>query len=285
MDMEETVLRAHEKFVDPLSEYFVYTPSTTAKQLFFYPTHIGYFQYQADYCLKRSNYHSFLLMLVLDGSCDLDLNGQSFHAKKGCLMLIDCYAPHQYGSSCGWKALWLHFDGPLARNYYDCISQKYGNRILSSEFHTICYEIKEMFRIFRSGDKINETQISQQITGILNQLLDPPSENCMVTRGPVKDAVSYINEHFAEPLTLKDLAEKACLSPFYFTRIFSEETGMTPYQYLISTRISAAKFMLKSTSLSIKEIGYQCGFSSMTSFCSTFKKWEDQTPGRYRTSI
>lgn len=278
-------MKAREQYIDPISEYYVYTPSTTAQSLLFYPTHIGYFQYQPNYSLNRSNFHNFLMMLVLDGACDLRLNEQSFHAEKGSLVLIDCYAPHEYHSSCGWKALWLHFDGPLARNYYEHLSQKYGNIIRPSEFHAIYYEMNEILTAFKSGDAISETHISQKIACILNQLIDMSPNEAPVSGEPVRDSISYINEHFAEPLTLEDLSKKACLSPFYFTRIFSKETGMTPYQYLISTRISAAKFLLKSTSFSIKEIGMQCGFSNVSSFCSTFKKWEKQTPGDYRKSM
>lgn len=283
--MEVRNLKTQEQFVDPISEYYVYTPSATAQDLFFYPTQIGYFQYQANYLLKRSNFHNFLIMLILDGECDLNLNGQQLHAKKGCITLIDCYAPHQYGSSCGWKALWLHFNGPMARKYYNYLSQKYGNMMISSEFYTIYHEMKEILEIFKSGSKINEIYISQKLNYILNKLIDSGPEPALISSAPVKAAIAYMNEHFAEPLTLNNLAEKACLSPFYFTRIFSRETGMTPYQYLISTRISAAKFMLKSTSFSIKEIGYMCGFSNVSSFCSAFKKWETQTPGSYRSSV
>lgn len=278
-------MKTHDQFIDPVSEYYIYTPSATARQLFLFPTHIGLYHYLPGYSLNRSNYDSFLMMLILDGECDLNLSGEYFHAKKGALTLIDCYAPHQYESSCGWKALWLHFDGPVARNYYNYLSQKYGNLFVPADFHTIYQETTELFNIFQSGSKINEADISQRITGILNHLITPDSSGSSMPYMPVKEVISYISRHFSEPLTLEDLSERACLSPFYFTRIFARETGMTPHQYLISTRISVAKFMLKSTSFSIKEIGYQCGFSSVTSFCTTFKKWEHQTPGDYRNSV
>lgn len=278
-------MKTHERYIDSSSEYYVYTPSVTAKKLLLYPTHIGFFQYKPNYSLRRSNFHNFLIMLILDGECDLKLNEQTFHAEKGSLIFIDCYSPHEYKSSYGWKALWLHFDGSIARNYYDYLFQKYGNIIMPTEFHTIYSEMNEILNIFKSGDAINEIEISQKITCILNRLLDISPNNTLISHSPIKDAVSYINEHFAEPLSLKDLSEKACLSPFYFTRVFTKETGMTPYQYLIFTRISAAKFLLKSTAFSIKEIGFQCGFTNVSSFCSAFKKWEGQTPGDYRSSI
>lgn len=278
-------MKTHDPNINPVSEYYVYTPSITAKKLFFYLTHIGYYHYDSNYYLKRSNFQSFLIMLILDGECDVKLDTQSFHVKKGSLVLLDCYAPHEYGSTSNWKTLWFHFDGPLARNYYDYLTEKFENCIQPTEFHMIYTEIKEMFYFFQSGNSINEMLISEKITYILNHLIALSPNDIQSSHEPIKDSISYINEHFSEPITLNDLAKNVCLSPFYFTRIFSKETGVTPYQYLISTRISAAKFLLKSTSFSIKEIGEQCGFHTFSSFCYTFKKWENQTPSMYRKSV
>lgn len=278
-------MKTHEPNIHPTSEYYIYTPSITAKKLFFYLTHIGYYHYDSNYHLKRSNFHSFLIMLILDGECEMKLDTRFSHAKKGSLVLIDCYAPHEYGSTSSWSALWFHFDGLLARNYYTYLTEKFGNCIQPTEFHTIYHEIKKLLCIFQSGNSINEMLISEKITCILNYLLSLSPDDTLPSHEPVKDSISYINEHFSEPLTLNDLARSACLSPFYFARIFSKETGVTPYQYLISTRISAAKFLLKSTSFSIEEIGRQCGFQTFSSFCYTFKKWENQTPSMYRQSI
>ena len=81
------------------------------------------------------------------------------------------------------------------------------------------------------------------------------------------------------------IAENAALSPYYFTRIFSQETGFTPHQYLIATRLSFAKYLLQSGEKSVKEIAFHSGFHSESSFCATFRKWEGITPGAYRSKI
>lgn len=278
-------METYEPYIDANSEYYICTPSATAKQLFFYVTQIGFYHYKPNYTLKRNNFHSFLLMLISDGECDLSLSGICCHASKGQLVLIDCYSPHQYKSSWGWKALWIHFDGPLARTYYEYLSHTCGNVITPADFHMVHQEMHEILNMFQTDSIIPESQVSQKLTCILNSLVDLSPCDTAADSVPVKDSISYINKHFSKPITLKDLSERVCLSPFYFTRIFAKETGMTPHQYLISTRISAARFLLKSTSLSIKEIGYQCGFPSESNFCSTFKKWEHQTPSSYRNHI
>ena len=84
---------------------------------------------------------------------------------------------------------------------------------------------------------------------------------------------------------MEKLAASANMSPFHFTRTFNRETGMTPHQYLIKTRLSAAKYLLQFSETSIKDIAFSTGFHSETSFCTTFKKWESATPSQYRQTI
>ncbi|HIX29457.1 MAG TPA: AraC family transcriptional regulator [Candidatus Blautia stercoravium] len=274
---------SQESLVTPESEYFIYTASFAAKKLFFYPTYVGNFQYEPGYILKRSRYDSFLIMLITDGTCKVSLNGHHYTAPKDSLVLIDCYAPHEYGNSSGHSSLWLHFDGPMARNYYEYLIQKWGHVILPPNVQSIKYHLEKIYKIFKTGQQICEASISSQITLLLNELMDTaPLGSTSGTQELLKNAITYINEHFAEPVHLEAIAEKASLSPFYFTRIFARETGMTPYRYLIATRISAAKFLLKSTSSSVKEIALSTGFSSESSFCSAFKKYEHTTPSNYR---
>lgn len=278
-------MKVREALISPDSEYYIYTPSLTAKKLFFSLTQIGLYQYEPGYRLKRRSLDSFLFMLILEGNCSIRLERQAITASQGSLVFLDCYAPHQYESTTGWKALWIHFDGPLARDYYTYLSGKWGNVMTPSDFQTITYEVEQILKTFQTGSAVCESRLSMEITNILNRLVDMVPKDSPVPGHTVRDCISYINEHFSESLTLKDLSEKACLSPFYFTRIFAKEVGMTPYQYLLSTRISTAKFLLKSTSFSVKEIGYRCGFSSESSFCSAFKKWENKTPGKYRSEV
>lgn len=64
-------MRSYEKYVTADSDYYVYTPSALAQKLFFYPVCIGHFHYEPGYHLKRNNYDSFLLMLIIDGTCSI----------------------------------------------------------------------------------------------------------------------------------------------------------------------------------------------------------------------
>lgn len=280
-------MRSQEAKVLSKSDYYVYAPSSLAKKLYLYPHSTGYFYYEADYQIRRNSFDSFLLMYVVKGSCQITLPKKTLSASAGQFVLIDCYQPHSYGSTNAWEASWLHFDGTLARDYFNEITEHYGNVLSPSDPITLNHYLEKICNMFRDSQPIIESKISAYITNILNALLLPPAynKNTLNQATTIADSISYINENFQQDLPLKTLAQKANMSPFYFTRVFFDETGSTPHQYLINTRISAAKYLLKSTDASIKDIAFHIGFHSESSFCSTFKKWENLTPSQYREGI
>ena len=100
----------------------------------------------------------------------------------------------------------------------------------------------------------------------------------------IEEVRSYILENPDKPLSLEDLARRANLSPYHFARTFKRQVGLSPHDYLIHTRLSLAKFYLLSTGDSVKQIAYNCGFTSECGFCTTFKKRLGVTPTKYRAS-
>lgn len=275
---------SNESHVLPGSDYYIYTASALAKKLFFYPVCSGYFKYEPGYCLKRNSYESFLVMLVTKGTCIVTLNGKEMTAPKDSAILLNCYRPHQYETHTGCEILWLHFDGPLCRDYYEHIIRTAGHIIFPRSLQRLEHALRKIYETFRDSGQIQEDQISLYITEILNELLrsDMTENSPDKLRQSLSATISYINEHFTQDISLNDLAKEAALSPYYYTRIFAKETGMTPHQYIIATRINCAKFLLKATALPVKEVAFNSGFSDESSFCTTFKKWEHITPGEYR---
>lgn len=278
-------MRSNEKYISAKSDYYVYTASTTAQKLYFYPVHLGYFYYEPHYLQRRERFDNFLLMLVTKGSCEVTFDGQTTTAREGTLVFLDCYAPHQYGSEVGWEAAWVHFDGPMARAYYEHIHDIYGSVITPGSFQNMRYLFDKICTPFRSREPIKEPVLSKYISNILIELLTTEPNSSQHSGTDYMDKIiTYINEHFKEPISLDELSNMASLSPFYFTRLFTKETGMSPHQYVISTRMSYAKYMLKTTPISIKEIAFDSGFTSESGFCSSFKKCEGLTPSQYRNS-
>lgn len=279
-------MRSTEFKVSPQSDYYIYTPSALARKLYLYPLLTGYFIYEPGYFIERNHFDNFLIMYICKGICTVSAGSKSYTASAGQFVLLDCYHPHSYGSEDLWEAVWMHFDGPLARAYYDEIWSGCGPVISPAHPEILSGLLSRIYEIFQTSSPLAETTLSDYITRILNGLLFSVQgkKRSTLRTSSITDTIAYINEHFHESLSLDALAKQANISPYHFTRIFAKETGMTPHHYLIATRISAAKFLLKSSGSSVKEIAFRTGFQSETSFCNTFKKWEGCTPSQYRTS-
>lgn len=94
-------------------------------------------------------------------------------------------------------------------------------------------------------------------------------------------AIEFIETHFYEEITLKDLAQKVKLNKDYFCRVFKKSIGTTAIDYLNFVRVCKAQEMLAQQK-SITEISYSVGFSSTSYFVRTFKKYNKCSPSAYR---
>jgi AraC-like DNA-binding protein len=87
---------------------------------------------------------------------------------------------------------------------------------------------------------------------------------------------------FGEVLTLDDMAHTAMFSKFHFTRMFQRVTGISPGRFLTAVRLEKAKYLLRSTSLSVTEITHLVGYSSVGSFSSRFSSCVGLSPRAFR---
>jgi AraC-like DNA-binding protein len=94
----------------------------------------------------------------------------------------------------------------------------------------------------------------------------------------------YIEEHFAESVTLNKLAQHVSLSPYYLLRVFRAEVGMPPYAYLESVRIRHTQRLIKAGQ-PLAEVAAEVGFSSQSHMTRQFKRIIGVTPGQYAQQI
>ena len=97
----------------------------------------------------------------------------------------------------------------------------------------------------------------------------------------IESACNYMQLHFGEEITLDLLSEVSGKNKYALLRSFTKMKGITPYQYLLTTRVNQAKTMLEQGGEPI-EIAYQTGFTDQSHFTNTFKKLIGVTPGQYR---
>lgn len=96
----------------------------------------------------------------------------------------------------------------------------------------------------------------------------------------IQQARRYIDERFAEGVSLHELAQHVALSPYYLLRVFRAEVGMPPYAYLESVRIRHAQRLIEAGK-PLAEVAIEVGFSSQSHLTRHFKKIIGATPGQY----
>lgn len=99
----------------------------------------------------------------------------------------------------------------------------------------------------------------------------------------VKKIISYLNENYASRISLDQIAHNMYLSPVYISRIFKEETGQSPINYLIQIRLEKAKEILADSGCgSIKEVAGMVGYEDVYYFSKLFKKYYGMAPAYFK---
>lgn len=98
----------------------------------------------------------------------------------------------------------------------------------------------------------------------------------------VKLACEYISEHFQENIQIPEIAERAGINKSYLCALFSQYQNCTILEYINYKRLEHAKFLLKTSSLSVTDIAFHSGFNSRQHFRTTFYKYEGINPTEYR---
>ena len=109
----------------------------------------------------------------------------------------------------------------------------------------------------------------------------PPAAG-QVQQARLKQILGWIDRHLENPITLRDLAGCAGVSPRECQRMFRRYLHCRPMEYLCQRRLLVAAEQLAATSFSVAEIALQCGFSSPSYFSKQFKRLVGQTPAAYR---
>ena len=98
----------------------------------------------------------------------------------------------------------------------------------------------------------------------------------------LRQITEYIHEHYDQNLSLLEMSQQAQMSPYYFSHLFKQSTGLSPHQYLISCRIQQAKRLLTTTALSIAEIAAEVGFVDQSHLARHFRRQFGVPPSQFR---
>ena len=188
------------------------------------------------------------------------------------------------------------------------IGGHFGSRITAKYLNPILQNQQIAVHIIRRGSKETDALLDQLI--LLKEMNRKPNQEILIRntlsdawlllldeiekhfeapqvieterQTRIKSMLSYIHRNFGEKITLEEIAAAANISAREANRIFQKTVRQTPFEYLLSYRLSRAKELLSRSDLPVTEISYRCGFTDSAYMGKQFRKATGMTPKEYR---
>lgn len=136
---------------------------------------------------------------------------------------------------------------------------------------------------FRGSEIILKKLLECVMVHILrNNELSIKDSSIQVKHNEIEIIQQYIRDNFSKKLTLDDLSELVNINKYYLIRLFKQQTGLSPIDYLIHVRLAEAEKLLAHSNVTISKISDMVGFHSPSHFSKTFKESNHCTPSTYR---
>lgn len=270
-----------------------------------FPFFIQYGYHDAD--LKTHIHSDFCeLVIVFGGTAMHTVNEESYFIKKGDVFILGDGVSHGYFDTHELQICNIMFqpdkfllDGDVRKlpgfhalfviePYLTGKSEFQSRLSLQMENYQQIHHLTDvMLREYQNPTPGQQTLLSSYfmiLVTMLSRLYNLPSKQEDSPLLNIAKSVSYMESHFTESLTVKDIAKISNLSPRHFSRLFTASYHTTPGNYILSLRMQHAGALLKNTTQSISEVAFQSGFNDSNYFSRQFRKFYGVTPREYRES-
>lgn len=242
--------------------------------------------------LHHHDYHE--LYYLVKGEATYFVGNSIFLLKSGDFCFISKGELHKtnYDESKSIERILLKFDdGFLGKEYKQFVNLLRDNKHIQLEdaaiplLEIIFQKIEKECNEHKKNYKEMNQLYLREIMLLLNRHSKQNSTQSLNnTNKIVQSAVLYIEHNYSQNLSVASLASMYSLSVGYFSKMFKQITGVTPNEYIIMTRITAAKEKLSRKNVRITDVATECGFSDSNYFAMVFKKSVGITPKKYATS-
>jgi AraC family transcriptional regulator len=154
----------------------------------------------------------------------------------------------------------------------------------------LCFACAEMLAERVRGKSERVTNLTKLIASYVAEKYTASAAGKPETRGglPVRQlrtVEDYVHERLADDISLESLAERVELSPFHFSRVFKQTTGMSPLQFVTRERITRAQQLIRETKRSLIEIALDVGYKNPSHFAQVFRRVVGVTPTEFRSAL
>ena len=251
-----------------------------------------------DISYKAPHLHPEIeLVLVLKGNPFFNIDGTLTRFSEKSIILLNSNELHEIISEEQPSTLLLlHILPEYFEGYFPQMKfiRFHENKIVSKNHRLFIYTFCKLLKTY----VIQEPYYQIQCSSLINIMLYDILQSCAYYKmygGKLKttakrsqqisEIIRYIEEHYAEKITLTDLSEYLNLSVSYLSHFIQDNLHRSFSEYLTYTRYLNAKSLLMKGETSLTDICYNCGFSSYRYMSNAFKKYSDDTPKEFKQKM
>ncbi len=285
------VMLSYNMDISEDSKWIIVTENDIAHSMPFYITEIGEFYARSNYYTERSGRSGYYLMYTVSGEGEILIDEQYIRLTPNRVLIIKCDNIHRYATSADhWDFMWIHMDGEGVSSYESLIND---NRYLTVDMkgnREVQDIITRLLSFSSRSDVISYARMSDELSSLLTLILTQKlisklkgETNRVITHyKDIKSVINYIENNYKNQINIDDMINKVNISKYHFIRLFKQQMGTTPYDYLVHFRINKAKFLLRNTINSVSQIAKEVGYFSESNFIGQFKSVVGMTPNKYR---
>lgn len=252
---------------------------------------VGIYERSAGHHAYRDDVTEYQVAYCVEGEGRIRAAGREMPVRRGDVFINIPGIPHEYWADDKhpWTLLWAHFVGSAGERYFRMM----GCHAEEPAFHLGMNDrlvdlFKMMIREVRQPARANQMTavaylhlILSTITALRSQRPATVGER-LRCRLDVDSLTAYIDANLGS-LNLSDLAAEAAVSVPHFERLFREQTGYSPFKYVLRRRVAlASQLLLSQQEQGIKEIARRVGYDDQHYFSRVFKKITALSPTQYR---
>lgn len=252
--------------------------------------------YEDSSSLVPSHWHEHLeILMILEGEQHLYIHEQEYILKKNDIFVINSSDIHSTRVSGYARILLLqipwHYPEQYITRFSEVRFQEYfchGKLQQNSAYLNMAKQLLALSEIFSEKRDGYELLFNARLHDFLYTLYAHFSKRTQENgkeqknTARLRDILSFIGQHYKEPVTMRQAAETAALNPEYFCRIFKKSTGSTFLEYVNQVRLTHIYEELISTEDTVTDILARNGFRNYKVFCRMFRETYGQTPTQVR---
>jgi AraC-like DNA-binding protein len=202
----------------------------------------------------------------------------TFHIKSGQGFMI---FPHQVcmyiaDHEIPWEYVWIEFDGLRVKEAIELAGLKPEQPVYKARYKDISETMKEEMLYIVNHKEESPFHLIGHLYLFIDSLVRsstsvPLGQGSSLREFYLKEAISFIEQNFQNDISVEDIAACCGLNRSYFGKIFHENMGKSPQEFLISYRMTKAAELLKLTALSVADIGNAVGYPNQLHFSRALK--------------